>query len=114
MTVCSPPLINPNGRFSRIRLSEFLARETQLPGCKFVTSVGREEGLGRPARVSPQGSAVVAPEPLPRAVGEGGGGGGSGGGGQVGVRRHFLTGSPFEMRDPSSQMGRERMQRTPA
>ena len=26
MTACAPPLIKPDGRFSRIRLSEFLSR----------------------------------------------------------------------------------------
>jgi hypothetical protein len=29
MTVCFPPLIKPDGRFSRIRLSEFLASQPE-------------------------------------------------------------------------------------
>ena len=35
MTVCFPPLIKPDGRFSRIRLSEFLCRHAQSLDCAF-------------------------------------------------------------------------------
>ena len=35
MTVCFPPLIKPDRRFSRIRLSEFLCRHAQSLDCAF-------------------------------------------------------------------------------
>ena len=72
MTVCFPPLIKPDGRFSRIRLSEFLYRIARLGqlGRQLVESIGVEEFLGRPALVFPRRIAVLAPQPLPKPMGD--------------------------------------------
>ena len=63
MTVVFPPLIKPDGRFSRIRLSGFLCRRAESNRFRghWVESIGREERAVRPAFVFPRAIAVFAP-----------------------------------------------------
>src|SRR4051812_27089016 len=62
MTVCSPPLIKPDGRFSRIRLSEFLSRGPKPP---------RQIGFATPRRfwalIAPRGAVTTSLVALPPA-----------------------------------------------
>ncbi len=50
MTVCFPPLIKPDGRFSRIRLSEFhfSARDVLKPVIRFGLRLPRQRDLQLP------------------------------------------------------------------
>ena len=74
MTVCFPPLIKPDRRFSRIRLSEFHLRSASLSssecGSESIQSVIFKEIAARPAFLFPRRIPVLAPEPLPEPVGD--------------------------------------------
>ena len=73
MTVCFPPLIKPDGRFSRIRLSEFHLRSAKplaQSGLESVQAIGIKEIAARPSLIFPRRIPVLAPEPLPKPVGD--------------------------------------------
>src|SRR5215213_2466526 len=72
MTVRLPPLIKPDGRFSRIRLSGFLCLGAQSSKVHwhFIESVRVEEFSRWPAFVFPNAIAVFTPEPLPEPMGD--------------------------------------------
>jgi hypothetical protein len=64
MTACFPPLIKPDRRFSRIRLSEFHFSDcssSSLFGLYGMESILLEELAIRPAFIPAQGIAVFAP-----------------------------------------------------
>jgi hypothetical protein len=61
MTVKLPPLIKPDGRFSRIRLSEFLCRKARALRYRVICSCRTFYGAGSPLGPSPHPSLLFSP-----------------------------------------------------
>src|SRR6266478_852094 len=72
MTVCFPPLIKPDGRFSRIRLSGFHLRGARLEPSvlQLMESIVPEEHGVRPALVHARDVTMFAPQPTPQPLGD--------------------------------------------
>ena len=61
MTIYFPPLIKPDRRFSRIRLSEFLCRRARALRYRVICSSRTFSGAGSPCGPSPRPSLLFSP-----------------------------------------------------